>query len=241
MWLNKETIPAELKDLNMTPAEIAQAIKDKKELDAKLVEKDGEIGRINTEAIKVKERLTELEKNQRPPEKPIDPANPTPTHFFEDPEKAFAERAMPIAIATMQANANVAKLNAKFSLQGQFMDVTQNGQKRRISSASLWSRYEKEIEESAKTMPLQQLGNQQTWINLFNYVKGNHLGELLDKTDDFLEPVGVSINAHVEDRPNPEKLSTEESNVVSKMGRYGKGVTTEKYQEMRKKMRFVGE
>jgi hypothetical protein len=241
-WLNKESIPAELKDLGMTPAEIAQAVKDKKDLEAKILEKDGKLTAIDAEFTATKARVTELEKNQKPPEKPADPNNPPLTHFFDDPDKAFAERSVPLAIAAMQANANVAKLNAKFSLQGQFLDVTQNGAKRRISLASLYSRYEKEIDEAAKTMPLQQLGSQQTWINLFNYVKGNHLGEFLDKTDDFLEPVGVSVNSPViQNNTNPDKLNTEEANAVAKMARYGKGVTAEKYQEMKKKMKFVGE
>lgn len=242
-WRNKEQIPDELKDFG-TPSEIAEKLRKASELEAKLGEKDGEISRLSGE---VTNRDGEIDKLKRqvtaPPDAPPnDPkAPPQPTHFFADPDKAFNERALPIALATMNASAQVAKMDAKMSLQSQYVDVNQNGTKRRLSLGSLWSRYEIEIEEAAKTVPIQQLGFKQTWLNLFNYVKGNHLNDFLDKTEDFLEPVGVTVDQHVGDRAPAPKLNEEEARVVARMGRYGKGITAEKYLEQRAKMRFVGE
>ena len=86
------------------------------------------------------------------------------------------------------------------------------------------------------------LQHERTWLNLFNYIKGQKLEELMAKPETFVESVSSSTNARVGDEKRPDKLNDEEARIIARMARYGKGnLSAEKILETRKKMNFVGE
>jgi hypothetical protein len=80
---------------------------------------------------------------------------------------------------------------------------------------------------------------ERTWLNLFQYIKGQHIEELMAKPETFFESAATQNDRKVGDDKRPDTLDSEQSEIAKKMGRYGKGVTAEKILETRKKMNFV--
>lgn len=246
MWGNdkKGELPDELKDLGLTPAQIKEAIQAKKDLETKLATTATELSTVKTDLQKAtglfnetKTRLDELEASSRKPPKKEEKVY---TSFIDDEDKAFTERAVdamqPVAATALRAAANSAKLSAKFSLQGQF--VTTPGGK--ISLSRLWEKWVAEIDKAASEVNLATLGNEATWINIFDYVKGKHFNELMAEPQTFVE----SVQSNQDKLPGqgnkePEKLNDSESEVITKMSRYGKGVTPEVYQKMKSTIKTV--
>lgn len=239
----------ELKELGMTPSEIKKAIADKKVSDDKVTELEGKFTTLNTEneTLKgnfadTKNRLDALEANPRR-EKKGDEEPKTKTSFLDDEDKAFNERAVevltPVTMMALNAAKSAARMSAKNSLFGQKI-TTPGGS---ISLTNLWDRWLPEIDKAASDMAktnIAALQYEQTWLNLFQYVKGQHIEELMAKPDTFIESAASSENRTVGDQKKPETLDQEQSEIAKKMGRYGKGVTAEKILETRKKMNFVG-
>jgi hypothetical protein len=238
----------ELKDLGMTPAQIKEAIADSKKLkadhDTLKTEFDTTKTTLSTmenSFTQVKNKLAELEANPpRGRQQNSDDERKPKTSFIEDEDAAFNERFAasvgPVAQTALIAARNSAKMAAKMSLQGKSIQ-TSGG---KISLTKLWEKWEREIEEDSKQVAMAALGDMNTWINMFNYVKGKHLDEMLSEPQTFVESVELRTDANVgRDRSNEaEKLNDEETSTIKKMSRYSK-VTPEKYQEIKKKMTFV--
>jgi hypothetical protein len=238
----------ELKDLGMTPSEIKAAIAASKELKAKNEELEGKFTTLNTEFetakgsyAETKARLDSLEANaSRPPKRDDD--KKTKTSFLDDEDAAFNERALetmaPVAQLAMNAAKSAARMGAKNSLFGQRIS-TPGGQ---ISLSNLWDRWSSEIDKAADEMArtnVAALQYERTWLNLFQYIKGQHIEELMAKPETFVESASGNRDTRVGDQKKPDTLDAQQSEIAKKMERYGKGVTNEKILEARKKMNFV--
>ena len=240
----------ELKDLGMSPSEIKAAATEMKELKTKSTELQGKYDTLNTEFettkgsyADVKSRLDSLEANPVRREKKSDDEPKTKTSFLDDEDKAFNERAIetmaPVAMMAMNAAKSAARMGAKNSLFGQRIS-TPNGQ---ISLSNLWDKWSSEINKAADEMAktnIAALQYEQTWLNLFQYIKGQHIEELMAKPETFFESAAGNHDTKVGDDKKPDTLNQEQSDIAKKMSRYGKGVTPEKIIEARKKMNFVG-
>lgn len=241
----------ELKELGLTPKQIKEALTEAKGLKAKLEETEGKFTTLTTELettkgsfAEVQTKLAELEANSRRQPPNNDDKNKKKTDFIDDGDAAFNERFMesatPITQMAFNAAKNVAKMSAKASLYGQKIK-TPNGD---ISLSNLWDRWSSDLSkaegEMMKSNPV-ALQHEQTWLNLFNYIKGQKIEELMAKPEAFIETASSNVNGKVIDNARPDKLNDEEARVAARMARYGKGVTPEKLLEIRKKMTFVGE
>jgi len=246
MWGNdkKGEIPDELKDLGLTPAQIRQAVLDNKKLTEDLSQAKTETSTLKTTVStlegrfnETKRTLDELEANAKKTQKP--PEERTYTSFIDDENRAFAERAadalQPVAQVALRAAANSAKMEAKMSLQGQY--ITTAGGK--IPLTRLWEKWAAEIEKAASEVNLANLGKSETWVNIFDYIKGKHVNELMAEPQTFVESASESTDRRVADEKKPDKLNDEELAIVAKQSRYGKGVTPEAYQKTKEKMKFV--
>jgi hypothetical protein len=239
----------ELKDLGMSPAEIKAAVAESKVLKTKTEELEGKYTTLNTEFetakgsyAETKNRLDALEANPRREKKTDDGEPKAKTSFLDDEDKAFNERAVeaisPIAIMALNAAKSAAKMSARNSLFGQKI-TTPGGS---ISLSNLWDKWSSEIEKAATEMArtnVAALQYEQTWLNLFQYVKGQHIEELMAKPETFIEGAASGMDRKVGDEKKPDTLDQEQSDIAKKMARYGKGVTPEKILEARKKMNFV--
>jgi DNA-binding transcriptional MerR regulator len=233
----------ELKDLGLSPKEIKEAIQAKKDLEAKTATLESELNSTKTTLSTVensftetKKRLDSLEANTR---QSVKKEERTFTSILDDEDKAFderfADRAQPLAAATFAVGKNTAQMQARLSLEGRFMK-TSGGQ---IRLTKLWDRWLPEIEDAASKSNSAELMNSKTWINIFDYIKGKHIEELMEKPDTFVEGVASSTDTTVKEGVKPEKLNDEENSIIAKMARESKNVTPERYQEMKKKMKFV--
>ena len=247
MWgNNKSDLPEELKDLGMTPAQIKEAIQAKKDLETKLASQSTELSTVKTSLdqlngtfTQTKQKLDELEANARRQPVKVDENKREYTSFIDDENKAFTERLVdgiqPVAQVALRAAANSAKIAAKMSLQGQTLK-TAGGP---ISLTRLWEKWSSEIDKAASEVSLANLGNHETWVNIFDYIKGKHLSELLAEPQTFVESVQTNQNRAVGEKKEPEKLNDSENDIIKKMSRYGKGVTPENYQKTKEKLTFI--
>jgi len=234
-------------ELGMTPAEIRQAIKDGVDLKARAGALETELNTTKASLTsvqngydEVKSKMNELEANYRRPATPQTPK--TYTSVVDDEDRAFNERfndaAQPVAMAAVKAGSNAAKMEARLSLQDKF-SKTPGG---RISHARLWDKWRGEIEKAAnEVQPQTNLMMAQTWLNIFDYIKGKHIEEMMEKPTDFIESVSQAAEVKIGNEPPPDRLADSESDVVKKMMKESKFMTPERYLEAKKKMRFVGE
>jgi hypothetical protein len=246
-WGDKKSeVPEELKDLGLTPAQMREAILNNKRLTEDLANSKTELSTVKTNLSQLdgrfnetKRTLDELEANSRKPARQTEDNKREYTSFIDDENKAFTERLVdgmqPIAQIALQSAANSAMLLAKQSLQGQSIE-TAGG---RISLSRLWDKWSVEIDKAASEVNLVVKGNAQTWLNLFDYIKGKHINELLATPQTFVESVQTNIDKGLNDEKKPDKLNDEENVIITKMSRYGKGVTPESYQKMKSTIKSV--
>lgn len=243
-WGEKKSELDELKDLGLTPAQIRQAVLDNKKLTEDLSQSKTEastlksrVSELDNKFNETRRTLDDLEANAKKPVKQQEER--VYTSFIDDENKAFAERAadamQPVAQVALRAAANSAKMEAKMNLRGQYI-TTAGGL---IPLSRLWEKWVGEIEKAASEVNLANLGRPETWANIFDYIKGRHLSELLAEPQTFVESVETSTHQRVGDEKKPDKLNDEELAVIQKQSRYGKGVTPEAYQKTKDKMKFV--
>jgi hypothetical protein len=234
----------DLKELGLSPKEIREAIQAKKDLEAKHSALETELNTTKTTLstmensfTETKKRLDTLEAN--PPRRQENKEPKNFTSILDDEDKAFderfADRAQPLAAATFAVGKNTAQMQARLSLEGRFMNTVGG----RIRLAKLWDRWLPEIEDAASKSNSAELMNAKTWINIFDYIKGKHIEELMQKPETFIEGVESTTDTNVKDDKKPEKLDDEEMAVIKKMQKESKHVTPENYQETKKKMKFV--
>jgi hypothetical protein len=234
-----------LKELNLTPDQIKEALKAKVDLEAKVTKQGEDLTKAQSELTaaansfnEVKTRLDSLEANPRKEKK--DDERPPKTSFLDNEDAAFDERfnerAGPMARVTLEAARNTARMSARIALDGQYLE-TAGG---RIPLLKLWDKWGSEIDKAAGEVQLSALGNTQTWLNLLDYVIGKHSRELLGKTSEFVESVQSHGNVRIGDKEEPDKPNDEEATAIAKMNKYSGGrLTPEKYTEIKNKMKFV--
>lgn len=212
---DSDDMPEELKGL--TPKEIADAVRESKTLRSELTETKSQfetakssLESLNTEHSSLKERLDNLEANRTaPPEKKNDGPKAL-TEFLVDGDRAFAERALPIATLALETKKDFVKSEMKRKL------------------GPLFTKWENEIDAAAATIPLVQLCQPNTWEYLFYNVKGRHAEE-----KDAFVIEGVGGHVRHEDAPDPKSYLTEhEKKIAKKMG-----IKEEDYLKQKKDMR----
>lgn len=212
---DSDDMPEELKGL--TPKEIADAVKDSKTLRTELTETKSQfetakssLESLNTEHTSLKERLDNLEANRTtPPEKKNDGPKPL-TEFLVDGDRAFAERALPIATLALETRRDLVKSEMKRKL------------------GPLFTKWETEIDAAAATIPLMQLCQPNTWEYLFYNVKGRHAEE-----KDAFVIEGVGGHARHEEVQDPKSYLTEQEKKIAKK----MGIKEEDYLKQKKDMR----
>ena len=160
-WLKRDELPEELKDLS--PAQIAAAVKESGELKAKLAALEAEnketksaFESANETAKATEAKMKELEQlvasKQDAPKKEGEPRELT--NFLVDGDRAFAERAVPLAAAVMDTRKQIARDLAARKFGAEFQQ------------------WQQEIDALAAQMPLAALGDVGTWEHLYFNVKG---------------------------------------------------------------------
>ena len=138
------------------------------------------------------------------------------TSFLVDENRAFAERAMPLAAMHLQTAAKVAKMSARSKIQlSQKEGDPYYGQR----MARFFDRHETEIDKFASRVPLAQQAHDETWVNLFKLVQADHIDELSDKSALFVEGgAGGTVLASVDNDKKQETLNDAEKRVAQRMG-----------------------
>jgi hypothetical protein len=213
---DSDDMPEELKGL--TPKQIADAVRESAELKTQLTETRSQfetakssLESLNTEHTDLKSRLDALEASRTtPPPEKKDDKKVALTDFLVDGDRAFAERAMPIAHLAMETKRDLVKSEIKRKL------------------GPLFTKWEAEIDALAATVPLLQQCQPNTWEYLFYSVKGRHAEE---KDAFVVESVG---GHHREDeRPDPKASLTPQEKVIAKK----MGIKEEDYLKQKQGMR----
>lgn len=216
-----------------------------KELNAKLAEQDERLKALDKlsaldglqgEFDEIKARLGEIEaggalqhEQQRQQQQPG-----VMTSFLVDENKAFAERAMPLAAMQLQTAARVAKMSARNKLVTQQRDGDPYYGQR---MARIFDKFEGDIDKKATGVPLAQQTHDETWINLFNLVRGEHIEEILaaEKKGEksvFTESGASSIAPGSVDNPvNPDTMTDEQKRIAKRMG-----ISEDDYMKSRKEL-----
>lgn len=236
-----------LEELGLSPEDIKKAIQDKKDLETKHKTLETELNTTKTTLStmegsfgETKRKLAEIEANVNRRTEPDKKEEKTKTSFLDNEDAAFDERFMdrigPVARTALIGARNSAKMAAKMSLQGKTM-TTPGG---KISLTRLWEKWEAELEKDAEQVDIGALGNHETWLRMFNYIKGKHIEEMMAEPQTFIESVQSGAERGVREEVKNDKLNDEEKNTVTKMARYGKAkLTEEEYQKNKSKMTFV--
>lgn len=240
-WLkNKEELPEELRE--MDPKDIVAAVKRSKELETELATQKTAYTDLNTKfetfntefEKKVEAQVTELvakaggKKNDDPPPKTQF------ADFLTDPDRAFAERAQPVAALALNTAGYVAKEAARRKFQN-----AQRANQGKNFDGYFFEKYENEIEELARTVPAQQLANPATWEHIYFNVKGRHADEIAQQYKDGKLDIGIESGA-TGARGNggadggagdADKLTPQELKIAARMGR-----TPEEYLKQKKEI-----
>jgi hypothetical protein len=215
MFGKNSELPDELKALGLTPAEIAKAISDKKELENKVsaLEMDKKkaedsLNNLNSSFETVKAKLAEIEASHSAPQQDQGLAS-----FLDDEDRAFAQRNAPTHGLAVQANIQLAKLRARQILGNQTKEV--NGQN--LNLGRLFDKFDSEIDGLAKMTPAAALINPETWDHLFHNVLGRHTTEILSNPSGFVEPASSNAISQRDDNTQKDRLTPEEERIAARM------------------------
>ena len=188
---------------------------------------------LRSEVDEIKARLAAAEANRQPLPKKEDDEQ---ADFITDPDKAFGQRAAPIANATILNASMTARILAQQQLDND--DLASQGQK---MDGRLFRAWSGELDAESKKYQAAQLVTPNAWIGIFMYLKGIHADEMRDpevrkKKYNFLEPsVQHALPPTNQDgKPATEQLTKEELHVAEKMG-----VSPENYLKRKKAMQYV--
>jgi len=202
------------------------------DLKKKDTERDGIVQTLKTNFDSVKSKLDSIEanSNRRQQAPPKEDAEESPD-FITDPDAAFNKRAQPLAAATMNTAAQIAKMQAQQNLTRNSKDGI---------DGRLFEHWGSEIDSIAKNTPLAILGNPQVWVGMFLQVKGYHADELSDPNTRkekyaFLEPSTHAVVNQPQSGAKGEEPTEQERKIAGKMG-----IKIEDYMKNKKAMTFVG-
>jgi hypothetical protein len=176
----------------------------------------------------VRAKLVELEAAQAAAAAAAQP--PGLTSFLVDEDKAFAERAAPLASMAYNSAAATARMLARDRLR---TESKPGG----LNLTALYDKYSAEIDELAKQVPIVQQVHPQTWVNLFDLIKGRHALELVEATKKgenwfLVEPVGGG--APPGKPPEDKELTPEQLKIAAKFK-----MTPEDYKKRQKELTYV--
>jgi hypothetical protein len=195
-----DDIPEELKEL--TPEQIAQAVRESQTLKAELAGQ-------KTENETIKARLAQLEANpnNKPPEPSPDSNKNRVISFLEDEDAAFNQRAQPIVAAVYTMGAAAARQSFESGLSG--------------IDRAMFQKFGPEVDVIMKTCDAPTRATADSWKRAWNMVKGEHLDEITkaaqDKTDFFSESSsGSLLGGPVRTILPDDRLTDEELRVAKK-------------------------
>lgn len=190
-----------------------------------------EIRKVTSQFEELKRELAAAEANRnRKPQEPEELAD-----FTTDPEKAFSQRASPIAAATVANSAITARILAQQILDNN--DLASGG---KTMDGRLFRAWSMEVDTESRKYQAAQLTSPQAWVGIFFYLKGLHADELRDKDVvkkkyGFLEPAAPTTPPPPKEPKNAaEALTDEEKHVADKMN-----VSYENYLKRKNAMKFV--
>lgn len=234
----KQELPKELQDL--TPEQIVEKLKAGETAATKLAETAAKVTELNTKFetfgadidTKVSAGVEAALKKLTPSKSGGDTNTNTNTEladFLTDPNRAFAQRAAPLAALTLSTASVVAKNAAREKMQR----AQRNGAGKNFDGY-FFDKFENEIDEFAKTCSAEQLANPLTWEHLYFNVKGRHADEIAaqlreGKLDNIIES-GSTGARRQEQQTDDTKLTPLELKIAAKLGR-----TPEQYIEYKKK------
>lgn len=246
-WFRKEDeskIPEKLR--KMSSEDIVKAIESGEntasevtKLQDELKKRDSAIAAQTSELNETKQRLTTLEASARQRQQVDNNNNNNDKgpEFTMDPEGWVNNRVNaafgPLAMATLQTNAQLARQNAVATLQRLKVQGT------RISKGAMFDKYSTEVDALAKTTNIQQLQTPDSWIHLFNMVLGQHMEEILaayagGKGDEFFVEGAASSVVNHNDQPASDKPTAEEIEIAQRMK-----IPIEQYMKNKKEMIFA--
>lgn len=162
--------------------------------------RDAETAEMKTQLEQTKAALQALQ-NPEPAPNSNDPKKPT--GFYEDPDKAFAERIAPTALHTLNLAARVEALTAREKFSKEY---------------TLWGA---EIDDMiAKHQNVADKGNPDFYKNVVDIVKGRHLSDILEaeRKGQSLFTEGAS-GAHVGSSSESNfNLSSDQINAAKRLG-----------------------
>lgn len=234
-WFDKNDakVPEELR--NASAEELYAALQFHKANKDKLVQVEGELSTTKTtlanvenQFVETKRRLEALEANPpAPAPQPKDPSQAAkPTDFFDDPEKAFAERVGPLAQYVVDSRVDVARMSFEDWLgqnPGAFGD-----------RHKIYKKYQDEVLDLMKNEPPLKRANPQVWKNAFTLIVGHHDEEIHKaRTSKDNEFFGEVANPRVQDLTPKDEISD-----ADRLAAKNYGISPESVFEARKGMRF---
>lgn len=235
-WFGKkeEDVPDELK--NMSSEDLLAAVEASKKvkgLEEELARRPSQeaLDGIAADLESTKNALKDLENRGRgdggggnggQPERKL-------ANFLVEPDKAFAERAAPLAAMTMQIGATTAKDTLRRKLE----TAQRNGQGN--IDGFLFDKFENEIDELAKQVPAASLCQAATWEHLYYNVKGRHADQIAQqqrekKGEFFVETGGAGGNGGRKDDEQVDPPLTDRERHVARSMR----LTDEEYKKFKK-------
>jgi hypothetical protein len=221
-WGSKSELPKELQELD--PAEIVAAVKDRKTLQDKLTAAETEL-RTTKSAFetfqgefdsKVEAKVTEMVTNAR---RQVDDKNkPAPlADFITDPDQAFAQRIAPVLNITLETAAYSARNAAREKFQR-----LQRANPGKNFDGYFFDKFEEEINNLAKSVPVNQRANPEAWEHLFYNIKGRHSDEIAaqfreGKLDNIIESGTAGAGRAAEPDKN-DKLTPQQERIAAKLG-----------------------
>lgn len=239
-WFGRK-LPKELEDLE--PEEVAKRLKEAEEMKTKLGEAETKVNELNTKfetfsndfEAKLTTAVTEAVTKATKPASSNNNKdgnndnNRTAADFLTEPDRAFAERAAPLAGLALNTAGYVAKEAARNKMQRE--QRLNPGKK---FDGYFFEKYENEIDELAKTVSAQQLANPVTWEHIFYNVKGRHADEIAAQFRDGKLEIGIESGStgnhgNNNNQGDETKLTPQELKIAEKMGR-----TPEEYLKFKK-------
>jgi hypothetical protein len=237
-WFQKkeEELPEKLR--GKSEEDLVKAMEDAEALKASLAAKDTEVATLKTagetqktELETIKAKLTELEAGGGTPQRRQSDQSTGPASVFVNEEQAFRDRTAGLHAMTTVSGSLAARLTAR--------EAVQNAKEGRTETR-IWDKYANEINTLMSKEVSERQIDPRSWLNAFVYVKGLHMGELMEsmskKTDVFAE-VGGSTGGGLDTTGGDDKkdaLSPAELEIAKKFK-----MTPEKYLERKKSMKFI--
>lgn len=236
-WFKKEDeakVPEKYR--GMTPEQIAAKLEeaetlaaDKAALTTATGEKDAAINAASNTIKQMQTDIKNLEMNQKP--KP-EVRSEDDIDFTLDPEGALNQRlsraVVPVAITALKANANVAREQARRSLQNLKVPGTN------VSKAAAFDKYSAEIDAMVANVNLQNLQDPNQWVFIFNNVMGSKMDDIINKKDEFFTEPASSSHQRQDESNREVKLTPQEELIAKRMK-----ITPEQYLKNKKEMTFA--